>query len=101
METEKNERRRREDSGACRHENRNGFVDTLLQIVRVVMLFVRANALSSTSRAATTNTWRCFAARNLSPELSASLALQLRNTEIYADQHLRSICAPSSLLRTG
>lgn len=58
METENVERRRREDSGACRHENRNGFVDTLLQIVRVVMLFVRANALSSARETAAANTSR-------------------------------------------
>ena len=53
METEKDEREfGRKDSRARRLQNRIGFVDTLLQIVRVVMLFVKSPSPPSFSLAA-------------------------------------------------
>lgn len=60
METEKDEGVGRKDSRRARRlQNRIGFVDTLLQIVRVVTFFVKSPSAPSFSLAARRwNTWR-------------------------------------------
>lgn len=72
METEKDEQATREygrkDSSTHRLENRNGFVDTLLQIVRVVMLFVKASC-----------SFFCTAAGNTLQFLHSDATLSLLN----------------------
>lgn len=75
METEKDEGMGRKDSRARRFENRIGFVDTLLQIVRVVMLFVRAKRSSLSLGARRWNTLR-FLRSDLCPLTNRSLKIR-------------------------
>lgn len=86
METEKDEGTGRKDSHARRLENRISFVDTLLQIVRVVMLFVRG-ALSF-SLSARSNTLQ-FLNSDLCPLTNQTLNIRNMHKKSYYILHER------------